>query len=75
MKSVISIRGHEDSLILLGNMFFNNTASKGVVYLDIKEEGWTNSVILVKDNTFEANGGYFHTVGLFIRAYTSVEIW
>jgi hypothetical protein len=44
-----------------------NTVIKGVVYLD---NAHREMPVLIAKNTFDTNGAFYSTSGIFVRAYT-----
>ncbi len=69
------MRDHNENFELIGNFFTHCTSARGLVYLTLKSDAYKDYPTLIYGNTFENNAGYFGTVAIFIRAFTSNDIY
>jgi hypothetical protein len=67
IKSLISIVSHSNTVQILGTTFSNNIGTKGIIYLDIKDDP-SNERVIIGGNTFTQNAGYLSSNVIFIRA-------
>eukprot|EP00347_Sterkiella_histriomuscorum_P016469 403353061 len=68
IRSLISIVNYQDyKFDLIENQFYNNTGTKGIIYLDFKPRTSQGSV-LIASNQFSMNAGYLDSNVIFIRA-------
>ncbi|CDW79376.1 UNKNOWN [Stylonychia lemnae] len=74
LQNLISVVNHTDQFILVDSQFYNNTAVKGLVYLQFLKEA-SGKPQLITNNIFKNNAGYFSTVGIFIRMLSSENIY
>ncbi|CDW83832.1 UNKNOWN [Stylonychia lemnae] len=68
VKSLISIVSHGDYKVhIKNNKFFQNTGTKGVLYLDMNDRSEENK-LLIESNEFYNNFGMIQSNALFIRS-------
>lgn len=67
IKSLISIVNHKYTVDIVGNTFTSNSGTKGIIYLDMKHKTNIRRVLLM-NNQFTANSGYYEGSVIFIRA-------
>ncbi|CDW71619.1 UNKNOWN [Stylonychia lemnae] len=67
IKSVISIVNHGNYKIdIIGNRFQQNTATKGVIYLDLQNRTNQNR-LLIENNEFNYNFGFIEASAVYLR--------
>jgi hypothetical protein len=69
IKSVISIINQLMPVNFISNTFTSNSGTKGIIYIDMKEDN-TKERVIFYDNQFKLNAGYVDSNVIFIRART-----
>ncbi|CDW90613.1 UNKNOWN [Stylonychia lemnae] len=75
ISNIISILGLKQLIVMRNNTFLNNTSVKGLIYIQNDEDPKNNNAIVLSDNLFKHNGGYFANIAVFIRTFVQVNLY
>eukprot|EP00347_Sterkiella_histriomuscorum_P008702 403344080 len=67
MKGLITLIGHDRRIDIYENDFTMNSATKGLIFLDVRNRLTYSQRFIIGRNTFEQNFAYYHANLIFVR--------